>query len=121
MIPGEIIAGDTTVAINKGLKTKKINVINKGDRPIQVGSHFHFFEVNRYLKFDRQQVYGYRLDIPSGTAIRFEPNAKKEVDLVEIEGNKKVKGLNNLTDSQINNTTLANSLNNAELKGFIVN
>lgn len=119
MIPGEIIAGTENVEINSGLETKTIKVINKGDRPIQVGSHFHFFETNKYLSFDREQAYGYRLDIPSGTAIRFEPGEEKEVQLVSIAGNRRVKGHNNLTDAQINDATLKASLEKASLKKFI--
>ncbi len=119
MIPGEIIARTARVEINKGLDTKTIKVINKGDRPIQVGSHFHFFETNKYLSFAREQAYGYRLDIPSGTAVRFEPNEEKEVELVAIAGNRRVKGHNNLTDAQINDATLKASLEKASCKNFI--
>lgn len=119
MIPGEIIAGTVNVKINSGLETKTIKVINKGDRPIQVGSHFHFFETNKYLSFNREQSYGYRLDIPSGTAIRFEPNEEKEIQLVSIAGSRRVKGHNNLTDAQINDATLKASLEKASLKNFI--
>jgi urease beta subunit len=118
MIPGEVILGSPTVTINEGCKTKTIKVVNLGDRPIQVGSHFHFFETNKYLSFDRKEAYGYRLDIPSGTAVRFEPNEEKEVDLVEIAGNHIVKGLNNLTDAQVNSATLESSLQKAKLKSF---
>lgn len=118
MIPGEIIVGNPTVIINEGYSTKIIKVINKGDRPIQVGSHFHFFEVNKFLKFNRKEAYGFRLDIPSGTAIRFEPNEEKEVTLVKIAGNQIVKGLNNLTDAQVNDVTIKTSLKKADLKNF---
>lgn len=118
MIPGEIIVGLESIEINKGLATKKIKVMNKGDRPIQVGSHFHFFEVNKYLSFEREEAFGYRLDVPSGTAIRFEPNLEKEVDLVEIAGNRRVMGLNNLTDTQINDNTKKSALQKAELRNF---
>lgn len=119
MIPGEFIAGSQEILINEGYPTKTIKVLNTGDRPIQVGSHFHFFEVNKYLSFDREQAYGYRLDIPSGTAVRFEPGDEKEVSLVEIAGNKRIKGLNSLTDAQANSATLNSSLQKAKLKNFI--
>ncbi|MFA6835872.1 MAG: urease subunit beta [Fibrobacteraceae bacterium] len=119
MIPGEILPGTASIEINKGLKVKKLHVVNCGSRPIQVGSHIHFFEVNKFLKFDRKEAYGFRLDIPSGTAIRFEPDEDKTVDLVELAGNKRVRGINNLTDAQINDTTLKASLEKAGLKDFI--
>lgn len=118
MIPGEVILKNEFIEININKNVKKITVTNTGDRPIQVGSHFHFFEVNKSIKFNREEAYGYRLDIPSGTAIRFEVNETKEVQLVELGGNKIVRGLNNLTDSQINSTTKAKALLNTKLKGF---
>lgn len=119
MIPGEFIAGSPEVTINAGYAVKTIKVLNTGDRPIQVGSHFHFFEANKFLSFDRREAYGFRLDIPSGTAVRFEPGDEKEVRLVEIAGNKRIKGLNSLTDAQANSVTLKASLQKAELKNFI--
>ena len=94
-------------------------VANKGDRPVQVGSHFHFFEVNRCLSFDRETAYGYHLDIPSGTSVRFEPGEEKEVQLVEMGGRKRVFGLNDLTRAQTTADTKAASLENAKLKGFL--
>lgn len=118
MIPGEVIVKNEFIEINEGAETKKITVTNKGDRPIQVGSHFHFFEVNRFMKFNREDAYGYRLNIPSGTAIRFEPNETKEVELVAISGNKRIFGLNNLTDSQLNVTNKGKALEAVKLKGF---
>ncbi|EMU55724.1 urease subunit beta [Clostridium butyricum] len=119
MIPGEIISAKESIMINKDGKTKNIIVKNIGDRPIQVGSHFHFFEVNKYLKFKREEAYGYRLDIASGTAVRFESGEEKEVSLVEILGYKRIRGLNNLTDAQINATTLEISMEKAQLKNFL--
>ncbi|MCR5075920.1 MAG: urease subunit beta [Ruminococcus sp.] len=119
MIPGEFIAGSPEVTINAGYTVKTIKVKNTGDRPIQVGSHFHFFEANKFLSFDREEAYGFRLDIPSGTAVRFEPGDEKEVQLVEIAGSKRIKGLNSLTDAQVNSVTLKASLQKAELKNFI--
>ena len=76
---GEIMASDREITLNEGKKTVTVMVANKGDRPVQVGSHFHFFEVNRCLSFDRETAYGYHLDIPSGTSVRFEPGEEKEV------------------------------------------
>ena len=119
MIPGEIIVKDIPVMINAGRCVKTINVKNTGDRPIQVGSHFHFFEVNKYLLFDRSEAYGFRLDIPSGTAVRFESGESKSVELVELAGKKRVCGLNNLTDAQASDTERPASLQKARLKGFI--
>ncbi|MDR0700976.1 MAG: urease subunit beta [Azoarcus sp.] len=119
MIPGEIQIRNERITLNAGLKQKAITATNKGDRPIQVGSHFHFFEVNRFLSFDRAAAYGYRLDIPSGTAVRFEPNETKTVALVEIAGKKRVLGLNNLNDGEINETTVEAALQKARLKGFL--
>ena len=86
---------------------------------VQVGSHFHFFEVNRCLSFDRETAYGYHLDIPSGTSVRFEPGEEKEVQLVEMGGRKRVFGLNDLTRAQATADTKATSLENAKLKGFL--
>ena len=96
MIPGEIIPAKepATLEANVGLKTKMMFVANKGDRPIQVGSHFHFFEVNTALEFDRDDARGFRLNIPAGTAVRFEPGDTKEVQLVALAGKREVYGLN---------------------------
>ncbi|GAE93328.1 urease beta subunit [Gracilibacillus boraciitolerans JCM 21714] len=101
MIPGEYKLAKQAIEINKGRNTKKINVANLGDRPIQVGSHFHFLEVNRELQFDREATIGFRLNVAAGTAVRFEPGEEKEVELVEIAGNRKVYGLNNLTNGDV--------------------
>jgi urease subunit beta len=96
MIPGEIkVADGPALEANTGLATKTIKVANTGDRPIQVGSHFHFFEVNTSLQFDRPAARGYRLNIPAGTAIRFEPGDTREVELVALAGKREVYGLNN--------------------------
>ncbi len=119
MIPGETIIKHTEIELNQGLATKEIEVTNSGDRPIQVGSHIHFFEVNKFMKFDREKTYGYRLDIASGTSVRFEVGETKKIQLVALAGNKIAKGINNLCDGQINDTTLASSLNKARLKGFL--
>ena len=95
---GEIMASDREITLNEGKKTVTIKVANKGDRPVQVGSHFHFFEVNRALEFDRHAAYGMRLNISSTTAIRFEPGDEKTVSLVSIGGTSGTYGFNNLVD-----------------------
>ena len=97
MIPGEYLLADDEVVANVGRRTVELLVANTGDRPIQVGSHFHFFEANRALRFDRAQAFGMRLDIPAGTAVRFEPGDDKRVRLVEVAGDRRVFGLNALT------------------------
>lgn len=119
MIPGEVITKNENIILNNNKRTIKIIVSNHGDRAIQVGSHFHFFEVNRQLKFDREKSFGMRLDIPAGTAVRFEPGEEKEIGLVEIGGNKIIVGLNNLTNARINNDNLKKSLQKAKTKNFI--
>ncbi len=98
MIPGEyfIQAGDITC--NEGRATVKVKVVNTADRPVQIGSHFHFFEVNRKMDFDREKAFGMRLNIAAGTAVRFEPGEEKEVELVTIGGTRKAFGHNNLVD-----------------------
>ena len=98
MIPGEYLLEAADVVANAGRRTVELTVANTGDRPIQVGSHFHFFEANRALRFDREQAFGMRLDVPAGTAVRFEPGDAKRVTLVELAGARRVFGLNGLTD-----------------------
>jgi len=92
MIPGEIIAAQGDIELNAGRKTVSLTVENRGDRPIQVGSHYHFFECNMSLHFDRDASRGFRLDIPAGTAVRFEPGQSRSVRLVEYAGSRKVFG-----------------------------
>jgi urease subunit beta len=92
MIPGEIITRDGDIEINAGRKTITVKVANTGDRPIQVGSHYHFFETNAALKFDRPAARGFRLNIAAGTAVRFEPGQERMVELVELSGAKTVYG-----------------------------
>ena len=94
MIPGEIIMSDKELEINSGSEAIEIEVANAGDRPIQVGSHYHFFETNDLLKFEREKSRGMRLDIISGTAIRFEPGQSKTVNLISFKGDRKVYGFN---------------------------
>lgn len=92
MIPGEIIAATGEIELNQGCVTVKVVVANTGDRPIQVGSHYHFFETNNALQFDRAQTRGMRLNIPAGTAVRFEPGQTREVELVAYAGSREVYG-----------------------------
>lgn len=92
MIPGEIIAAEGSIELNKGQPTVTLKVANTGDRPIQVGSHYHFYETNHGLKFDREQARGMRLDIAAGTAVRFEPGQERDVTLVPYRGKREVYG-----------------------------
>ncbi|MDQ1912071.1 urease subunit beta [Paenibacillus sp. GD4] len=101
MIPGEIRTSAGSIELNAGKEKLEVIVVNMGDRPIQVGSHFHFFEVNRQLRFDRSQAYGMRLDIPAGTAVRFEPGEEKPIRLVELGGEKLSFGLNGLSRGKV--------------------
>jgi urease subunit beta len=101
MIPGEIITQSGEVELNVGRPTVKITVANTGDRPIQVGSHYHFYEVNTALIFDRAITKGMRLDIPAGTAVRFEPGDEKEVKLVTFAGSRTIYGFNGLVNGKL--------------------
>jgi urease subunit beta len=92
MIPGEMFIKDGDIELNKGRKTLTLTVANTGDRPIQVGSHYHFFETNPALKFDRKKTRGMRLDIPAGTAVRFEPGQSRDVTLVAVAGKRTIYG-----------------------------
>ena len=94
MIPGEIEAASGELELNPGRKTLRLTVSNTGDRPVQVGSHYHFFETNAALRFERERTRGYRLDIPAGTAVRFEPGQQREVELVAYAGARHVYGFN---------------------------
>jgi urease subunit beta len=94
MIPGEILPADSEIELNVGRATLKLKVANTGDRPIQVGSHYHFYETNKALKFERERARGMRLNIPAGTAVRFEPGDKREVELVAYAGTREVYGFN---------------------------
>ena len=106
MIPGEYLLEGGDVIANAGRRTVELTVENTGDRPIQVGSHFHFFEANRALRFERAQAFGMRLNVPAGTAVRFEPGDAKRVTLVELAGARRVFGLNGLTDGAPKETAL---------------
>ncbi len=101
MIPGQYFLDSHDIEINAGRKTVRLAVANRGDRPIQVGSHCHFFEANRWLAFDRAQSYGMRLNIAAGTAVRFEPGDEKEVELVALGGHREVHGLNALVNGRL--------------------
>lgn len=117
MIPGEVWVADGAVVMNAGRAAIEIDVTNSGDRPIQVGSHFHFFEVNRALRFDRAAAYGYRLDDPAGTAVRFEPGETYTVRLVPLGGARRVRGLNGLVDDALETAREA-ALARAVARGF---
>jgi len=95
MIPGEYVLRPEPVVINAGRPTVALDVVNRGDRPVQVGSHFHFAEANAGLAFDRAAARGFRLDVPAGTAVRFEPGDRKRVQLVALAGRREVHGLGN--------------------------
>lgn len=118
MKPGEIICRKAFIELNAGLDSITIRATNTGTRPIQIGSHFHFFEANRFLAFDRSAAFGYRPDIPSGAAIRFEPGEEKEVQLIPIGGKRTVIGLNNLTEGAISDSTREPALKKALNNGF---
>lgn len=117
MIPGEYFLSDKPILANKDRKTLTIKVSNTGDRPIQVGSHAHFFEVNKALSFLREQAYGYHLNIPAGTSIRFEPGETKEVSLVEYGGKKIVFGFSGLVNGSLASKK-SDALKKAKEKGF---
>ncbi len=118
MIPGEYILAEGNIECNVGRPTAKVVVVNTGDRPVQVGSHFHFFEVNKQMRFDREKAFGRRLNIPAGTAVRFEPGEEKEVELVEFGGNKKIFGFNSLVDGAINEVNKRTALAKSVKKKF---
>ncbi|MDW8554794.1 urease subunit beta [Staphylococcus xylosus] len=102
MKPGEIIVKRTEIEVNRGHNATILDVKNTGDRPIQVGSHYHFFEANPALQFDREKAYGKRLDIPAGAAVRFEPGDEKEVQLVEYSGKRRIFGFHGEVNGPIN-------------------
>jgi len=101
MIPGEYFLKSDPIEANSGRATRRVEVTNQGDRPIQVGSHCHFFEVNRALAFDRQAAYGMRLNIPAGTTVRFEPGDTNEIELVALGGARTVYGINGLVNGKL--------------------
>ena len=118
LVPGEVLAGAGDVELNAGRARASVTVVNTGDRPIQVGSHFHFFEVNKALDFDRAAAFGMRLDIAAGTAVRFEPGVEKQVPLVAFGGRREVTGLNALADGATGPDALPAALARARAAGF---
>src|SRR5579859_3578226 len=121
MNPGEYLLDEAAgpITLNAGREAIRLLVSNTGDRPVQVGSHYHFFEVNRALHFERPQAYGMRLDIPAGTAVRFEPGEEKEVALVAIGGNRLVYGHNALTDGSLDDPAVKQAaLEKVKTHGF---
>jgi len=118
MVPGEYRLADGDIEANTGRKIVSITVSNTGDRPIQVGSHFHFFEANKALRFDRAAAFGMRLNIPAGTAARFEPGAEKAVSLVELAGANTVYGLNGLTNGIADKSARERAISEARRAGF---
>ena len=119
LIPGELLIGDGEITLNAGKDTITLQVVNTADRPIQVGSHFHFFVVNQALAFDRRAAFGYRPDIPAGNAVRFEPGEIRTVQLVMIGGNRIGGGLNALTQGQMDDPAVREAaIARAEAEGF---
>jgi urease beta subunit len=119
IVPGQIIFGAGDIQANAGRATKELVVTNTGDRPVQVGSHCHFFEANRALKFDRAQAFGFRLCIPAGTAVRFEPGEEKRVTVVALAGKRVAHGINGLTDGSLDDAQVkAKALARAAELGF---
>ncbi len=118
MLPGEYIIKSGFIAANEGKRTQPVTVVNTGDRPVQIGSHFHFFEVNKQMQFERSKAFGMRLNIAAGTAVRFEPGEEKEVELVEFGGDKKINGFNNLLDGDITAANKISALQKAAAKYF---
>jgi len=120
IIPGEIILGEGDIVSFEGRQIMELTVANVGDRPIQVGSHCHFFEANRALRFDREKAFGFRLQIPAGTAVRFEPGEEKHVTLVAIGGNRAAYGINGLTNGRLDDPEVrSRALAKAGEQGFI--
>ncbi len=120
VIPGELLPADGNIELNAGRETNTVTVANTGDRPIQVGSHFHFFETNKGLRFDRERSYGTRLSIPAGTSVRFEPGDEREVELVAIGGRRIIRGLNGLTQGALDDPSVRETaLGRAREQGFM--
>ncbi|MEG7334733.1 urease subunit beta [Bacillus subtilis] len=119
MKPGAFQIAEGTITINEGRQTREVTVKNTGSRSIQVGSHFHFAEANRALSFDREQTIGMRIDIPSGTSVRFEPGEEKTVTLVEFSGRKTVRGLNGMADTYIDGRGKEKTLANLKQAGWM--
>ena len=118
MIPGELFLRDEPIELNAGRETLRLRVDNTGDRPIQVGSHTHFFEVNRHLRFERVRAYGFRLNIPAGTALRFEPGEARDVELVALGGARRVFGMSGLVNGLLDEER-SQAIARATESGFI--
>ena len=118
IVPGEVTTGDGDITINEGRDTTEVTVANTGDRPVQVGSHFHFFEANAGLAFDRAAAFGMRLDVPAGTAIRFEPGDEKDVPLVALGGERIVSGMNDLVNGPLDEVDREAAIERARERGF---
>ena len=120
VIPGEVFLGESDIIALNGRHTVELTVANTGDRPIQVGSHCHFFEVNRALRFDREKAYGFRLQVPAGTAVRFEPGEDKRVTLVAIGGNRVAYGINGMVNGRLDDPAVKQqALAKAKELGFL--
>ncbi|AWT56558.1 urease subunit beta [Mycolicibacterium smegmatis] len=119
VVPGEVLAADGEIELNAGRRATTLTVENTGDRPIQVGSHFHFFETNRALRFDRAAAFGMRLDIPSGTAVRFEPGEAQEVSLTTYGGERVVIGQNDVTNGPTAAAPSAELMSSLRAGGFL--
>ena len=118
LVPGEVVTGEGTVTLNEGRETTEVTVGNAGDRPVQVGSHFHFFEANAALAFDREAAFGMRLDVPAGTAVRFEPGDETTVELVAIGGERVAHGMNSLVDGPLDESAKADAVARARGEGY---
>jgi urease subunit gamma/beta len=118
LLPGAVDVAEGDIELNAGRPALSLRVINTADRPIQVGSHYHFIEANPYLRFDRRKAYGYRLDIPAGMAVRFEPGESKTVQLVPIAGNQVIRGGNGIADGRVSPDGLARSMERVLAGGF---
>lgn len=119
MVPGEYFIGSGNIECNLNRPIFTVAVVNTGDRPVQVGSHFHFFEVNKQMAFDREKAFGMRLNIAAGTAVRFEPGEEKEVELVTFGGNRTVHGFSNLTEGMTTDLAVKNAaIKRAKEQGF---
>jgi urease beta subunit len=118
MIPGEYILKNEDIVANVGRETTTVHVTNTGDRPVQIGSHFHFFEVNKQMSFDREKSFGMRLNIAAGTATRFEPGEEKEVQLVSFAGKNEIHGFNKLVDGATNSENKKSAIEKASSQNF---
>ncbi len=119
MIPGEYFIKSGDIELNVGRSTAMIEIVNSGDRPIQIGSHIHLFEINRALLFDREAAFGMRLNIPAGTAVRFEAGEQKRVEMVALGGERRVIGVNNLTCSTTTEADRVSAMGRLKECGFI--